>query len=179
MLQQVLKCEPSNPHIMNPKIALSPRLYFSYSQFMVFDESVRLPGCEWTDEHCAQGFARRESTVNFSTILKFGEADVVVDSAYQERDEYERVIAVPFLVTSGNVIVDGPEEIKGKRKLKLRSGNYRLTAAQRVTGEEEEAIGLFFKLLSKPLERSSILVADKTLRMPSLLSETAGIAGKY
>jgi hypothetical protein len=66
---------------MRPKIALSPRLYFSYSQFMVFDESVRLPGCEWTDEHSAQGFARWESTVNFSTLLEFGEADVVVDSA--------------------------------------------------------------------------------------------------
>ena len=86
---------------------------------------------------------------------------------------------MPFLVTSGNVIVEGPEEIKSKRKLKLRPGNYRLTAAQRITGEEEEAIGLFFHSLQKPLERSSILVADKALRVPNPLLETAKIAGKY
>jgi hypothetical protein len=123
---------------------------------------------------CTAGVDRK-----LQTLLEFGEADVVVDSAYQERDEYERVVAVPFLVTSGNVIVEGPEEIKSKRKLKLRPGNYRLTAAQRVTGEEEEAIGLFFESLSKPLERSSILVADKALRVLNSLSETAVIAGKY
>jgi hypothetical protein len=163
---------------MNSKIALSPRLYFSYSQFMVYDESVTLPGCSWTDEHTAQGFARRESTVNFNTPLEFGYADVVVASAYQGREEYARVIAVPFLVTSGSVIVEGPEETEPTRKVTLRPGDYRLIAAQRVTGEEEEAIGLFFELLSKPLERSSVLIADKALTVPNRLLETAGVAGE-
>src|SRR5437879_3970134 len=97
---------------MNTKAPLSPRLYFSYNQFMVYDESVRLPGCAWTDGHYAQGFARRESVANFGTPLEFGHADVTVSrGAYEAKDEYVRVIAVPFLITSGRVIVDGPEEI--------------------------------------------------------------------
>ena len=42
-IQHALKCHPSKPNAMNPKIALSPRLYFSYGQFMVYDESVDCP----------------------------------------------------------------------------------------------------------------------------------------
>lgn len=164
---------------MNMKIALLPKLYFSYSQFMVYDQSVRLPGCAWTAEHTAQGFARRESTVNFNTPLEFGYADVAVArSAYQREKEYERVIAVPFLVTSGKVIVEGPEETKPERSFSLPAGNYRLVAAQRVTGDEEEVIDLFFEPLTKPLEQSSILVADSALIPPTPMHETAEIAGE-
>ena len=113
---------------MTAKIALSPRLYFSFGQFMVYDESVKLPGCAWTNKHTAQGFARRKSTVNFNTPLEFGYADVVVASAYQRREEFERVIAVPFLVTSGIVIVEGPEETEPTRMVALPPGDYRLIA---------------------------------------------------
>ena len=77
---------------MSTKTALSPRLYFSYSQFMVYDQSVQLPGCDWAEEHTAQGFARRESVVNFNTPLEFGYADVSVShEAYQPQQEYQRV----------------------------------------------------------------------------------------
>jgi hypothetical protein len=170
---------------MSTKPNLLSRFYFSYNQFMVYDASVRLPGCDWTDEHSAQGFARRESTVNFGTILEFGRADLVVTcGAYQPREEYQRVIAVPFRVTSGNVIVEGPEEIETERKIELQPGNYRLIAAQRVTAdfgeekEEGESIDLFFELLPKPLERSAILVGDEGLNPPASLVENAGIAGE-
>ena len=164
---------------MNTKVALSPKLYFSYSQFMVYDQSVRLPGLAWTDEHSAQGFARRESVVNFNTPLEFGYADVgVSQSAFEPGEEYERVIAVPFLVTSGKVIVEGPEETKPERNVALPPGNYRLVAAQRVTGDEEEVIDLFFEPLTKPLGRSAVLVADEALNPPSPLLETAGVAGE-
>ena len=123
---------------------------------MVYDKSVRLPGCAWTEDHSAQGFARRESTVNFGTPLEFGYADVAVSRGkYQSRGEYMRVIAVPFLVASGRVIVCGPEELNDqKRPFDLSPGNYRLIAAQRIMGDEEEAIDLFFEPLARPLERS-------------------------
>jgi hypothetical protein len=164
---------------MNMKVTLSPRLYFSYSQFMVYDQSVRLPGCAWTDAHSAQGFARRESVVNFNTPLEYGYADVgVSQDAYEPREEYERVIAVPFLVTSGKVIVEGPEETKPERSFALPPGNYRLVAAQHITADEEETIDLFFEPLPQALERSSVLVADDALNPPTPLLETAGIAGE-
>src|SRR5689334_1078334 len=96
---------------MSTNTTLSPRLYFPYSQFMVYDLSVQLPGCDWMDEHTAQGFARRDSVVNFNTLLEFGYTDVTVSrEAYQPQQEYQRVIAVPFHVTSGKVVVEGPEE---------------------------------------------------------------------
>lgn len=146
---------------------------------MVYDQSVRLPGCAWTPEHSAQGFARRESIVNFNTPLEFGYANITVNcGVYEPREGYDRVIAVPFLVVSGKVIVEGPEETKPERNITLPRGNYRLVAAQRVTGDEEETINLVFEPLEKPLERSAILVADKALNPPTILLETAGIAGE-
>lgn len=146
---------------------------------MVYEQSVRLPGCAWITEHTAHGFARRESTVNFNTPLEFGYADVVVArSAYQPRKEYERVIAVPFFVASGKVIVEGPEETTPERSVALPPGNYRHVAAQWVTGDEEEVIRLFFEPLTQPLERSAVFVADKALNPPTILLESAGIAGE-
>jgi hypothetical protein len=166
---------------MNMKLSLSPRLYFSYSQFDVYDQNIRLGGCAWTDEHTAQGFARRESIVNFGTLLEFGYADVVVRrSSYEPRDDYERVIAVPILITSGRVIVHGPEETETgrERNFALPPGHYRLVAAQRVTGDDEEAIDLFFEPVTQPLEQSEVLVADDALDPPTPLIETAAIAGE-
>jgi hypothetical protein len=164
---------------MTTKIDLLPRLYFSYSQFMVYDQSVQLPGCDWTEEHTAQGFARRESVVNFNTPLEFGYADVAASlEVYQLQQGYHRVIAVPFRVTSGKVVVEGPEESAVERSISLPPGHYRLVAAQRVTADDEEVIDLYFEPLSKALERSAILIADEALNPPTPLIETAKVAGE-
>lgn len=163
---------------MSTKNDLLPKLYFSYSQFMVYDQSVQLPGCDWTEAHTAQGFARRESVVNFNTLREFGYADVAVSrNAYHPQREYQRVIAVPFLVTSGKVVVDGPEETSVERSVTLPPGHYRLVAAQRAIGDDEEVIDLYFEPLTKALEQSIILVADEELRPSMPLIETAEIAG--
>lgn len=146
---------------------------------MIYDESVRNPGCAWTDTHSAQGFARRESTVNFNTPLEFGYADVTAShGTYQPHEEYVRAVAVPFLVTSGSVVVDGPEETNVQRRVELPPGNYRLVAAQRVLGDEEEAVDLFFEPLGKALERSTVLLADNALNPPTSLLEMAEVAGE-
>jgi hypothetical protein len=146
---------------------------------MVYDQSVELPGCAWTEEHSRQGFARRDSAVCFSTPLEFGHADIAVwFRAYEPHEDYQRVISVPFLVTSGRINVEGPEETKPERSIELPPGNYRLVAAQRVTGDEEEVIDLFFESLRNPLECSSILVSDEALNPPATLIETAGVAGE-
>jgi hypothetical protein len=163
---------------MSVAVILSPRLYFSYSQFMVYDPSAGLPGCVWTEKHSNQGFARRESTVNFSTLIEFGFADVVVHrGAYQLDPKHGRVIAVPFLITSGRILVEGPEEIDSERSIALTPGNYRLVAAQCVISEEKEAIDLFFEALAEPLSGSAILVGGEKLNPPKSLLEVAGIAG--
>ena len=164
---------------MTTKSTLSPRLYFSYGQFMIYDRDVELPGCDWTEEHTAQGFARRQSVVNFNSLLEFGHADLTVSSEpYQPRREYERVIAVPFLVTSGIVIVEGPEETAVERNIKLQPGTYRLVAAQYVTTGDQETIDLYFEPVTPAVRHSVILLADEGLNPPDPLIETAQIAGE-
>jgi hypothetical protein len=157
----------------------SLRVYFSYGQFQVYDQNVRLPGCAWTEAHSSQGFARRESAVNFGTPLEFGHADIVISHGdYWSRAGCTRAIAVPFLVTSGRVIVCGPEELNDqKRSFELPAGNYRLIAAQRIMGDEEEAIDLCFEPLTAPLDRGTILSADGALNPPTPLLEKADVAG--
>lgn len=162
-------------------ITLTPDLCFSYSQFFVYEDLVRMPACDWTESHSHQGFARRQGVVAFGTLLEYGIAKVLVHFGhYQSRAGHQRVIAVPFAVSSGRVIVDGPEETETgrRRSFPLEPGNYRLVAAQRVTGDEEEAIDLFFDRLTKALERSAILIADDALDPPSPLVETSRVAGE-
>lgn len=145
---------------------------------MVYDQAEQLPGCDWTEEHTAQGFARRESTVCFGTPLEFGHADVsVMIGAFQQQSDYERVISVPFRSVSGKVIVEGPEELDVDRAFEMPCGDYKLTAAQATVGEDEERIDLFFEPVSAPIKGSAILVADEMLNPPEPLIETAGIAG--
>ena len=90
----------------------SSSLYFSYNQFLVFDRSVATrPGLDWTEVHSKQGFARREKTVSFGTLLEFGHAEVAVHlGPYKPTNNHERVIEVPLEVPSGEVVIGGPEE---------------------------------------------------------------------
>ena len=163
-----------------PNLIDGEKMYFSYSQFMVFDRGERRPECDWKDTHVDQGFARRDSTVSFGTLLEFGSATLNVYTAqYEPRDEYERVVAVPFRVRSGEVEIVGPEEDDIERRVRLTPGHYRLYAAQRVVTEDEEnmimeeAIDLFFEPLSSPAEKSEIIVADAELNPPDELLEDA------
>jgi hypothetical protein len=86
------------------------------------------------------------------------------------------VIAVPFLVTTGKVLIDGPEEISVGRALELPTSNYRLVAAQRVVNDEEGRIDLFFEKLGEPIGNSKVIVADPLLDPPVHLVETVDVA---
>lgn len=159
------------------KTNLSSKLYFSYGQFMVYDQIVAAPGCLWTDGHTAQGFARRASTVCFGTLLEFGYAEIKYElGPFVAENLYERVIAVPFVSVSGNCLVEGPEENDVRGPLEIPSGNYRLVAAQRVTGEEEEAIDLFFEAVEQLPQHSAIIVADAQIGAAGALIESADVA---
>ena len=115
---------------MRTEKLIETQIYFAYYQFMVFDEDIRLPASVPTDVHFNQGFARRESTVTYRTLIQFGLADLTVGRGpYVPRQPYIRVISVPFLVTSGNVLVEGPEENGNGCLIRIPPAHYRLTAA--------------------------------------------------
>jgi Competence protein J (ComJ) len=162
-------------NMLSDSAIFSARIYFAYSQFQVFDKAA-LPGHHWTQSHFDQGFARTERNVSFGTPLEFGHGAVLVHlGPYEGRDDHLRVIEVPFEVSSGEVVVGGPEEfpVKPERVFQLPKGHYRLAAAQTVTDEEHENIDLYFEKLAEPLTKSRILVAEGGLRAPTPLLESA------
>jgi hypothetical protein len=115
--------------------------------------------------------------VSFGTLLEFGHGDVAVHlGPYKGKDDHERVIEVPIEVSSGEVVVGGPEEYPNKHIVKVPKGHYRLVAAQTVTGDDREAIDLYFERLTEPLGKSRIVVADDVLDPPSPLLESVETA---
>lgn len=163
---------------MTNRIPVESDLYFSYSQFFVYDSSIRSPGCLWTDAHVAQGFARRRCVVCFGTLLEFGSAKLCyIHGPYQANPKYERVVAVPFEVVTGRVMVDGPDELNVRRSFAVPPGHYELVAAQNVLDDEQEAIDLFIHAVEAPIAASRIIVADNELLAPPVpLIETVGRA---
>ena len=156
------------------RLLLAGTLNFSYGVFLVFDHAVAAPGCAWTEVHEKQGFARRQSTACFATLVQFGAAELKVQRGpYRASVAHERVIQVPLDVRSGCVEIKGPEEGPGKRRVNLPVGHYGLVAAQTAIEEERQLIDLFFELLPEPLWRSRILLADEALAPLPQLLETA------
>ena len=163
-------------HAMTTMI-LSPAMYYSYSQFLIFDAAVDSVGCEWTQQHNDQGFARRESVVSVAALSEFGDATVRFSTSAAARgtnwEGYERVILVPFSVSSGRVLVEGPEEHNVGREIALPVGHFRLSIAQHVVSEERlEVLLIFEKVLVAEL-RSQIIVADNALKVSGNLLEFA------
>jgi hypothetical protein len=164
---------------MQSQESIQRDVYFSYGQFMVFDRSVKLPACGWTEAHFAQGFARRDSAVCVRALEEFGDATIRVRmGSYVASDQHARVIAVPFAVTSGKVAVAGPEADESQGAFELLPGSYRLVIAQTAIGDQREEIDLFFAPSTSAEPHSEIIMRDDELNPPSPLVETASIAGE-
>ena len=161
--------------MLSDSAILSTRIAFGYSQFLVFDKEAPA-GHQWSQGHYDQGFARTGRSVSFGTPLEFGHGAVLVHvGPYEGRDDHTRVIEVPFEVSSGEVVVGGPEEfpVKPERVFQLPKGHYRLVAAQAVIEEDQEKIDLYFEKLAEPLATSRIISADEGMHPPTPLLETA------
>lgn len=147
---------------------------------MVFDAEIRLPACMWTEEHTAQGFARRDSNVCFATLLEFGRARVRCGiQEFTLHPRYTRAILVPFRVTSGVVSIAGPEETGAERTFPVPVGEYGLVAAQAILSDGLESIDLFFTPRNGALRGSKILIKDSALSATDVLVESATTAGQF
>jgi hypothetical protein len=149
---------------------------FDHSQFLVYDVSVQVPQCEWTEGHCNQGFARRESAACIGTVLQDGQAEATAFfGPFVGQESYQRVIALPFFSPAGKIIIRGLMELYLAHVLLCRSGHYKLYIAQWVSDEENECEGihLFFHQQEKRVTKSQIIVADEGLSPPAILIESA------
>ena len=116
------------------------------------------------DDHVAQGFARRQFTVNFCTLLECGIANLRVFLGLSSvLDEYERVLAVPLHVESGHVSIEGPDEGPYLRKVNLPPSWYKLYSAQSVIDCTTETLDLFFDRQPNVLRNSEVIVADERI----------------
>ena len=122
------------------------QIYFSYSQFVIFDEASKNVGLDWSDRHFSQGFARTDSAVSFRTLFQFGSADVKIFYAvFKRQGDEERVISVPFHSMSEHACLFAPEEDEPLR-FDIEPGDYLLTSAQVPCGAEESLlIRLYFE----------------------------------
>ena len=159
------------------KISKEFETYFSYNQIMVYDISVTLPGCFWTEYHVKKGFARRESTINFGTIIEFGTALIKVhNQPFKMESRFERIIAVPFYSPTGEIIISGPEEYQTQKEIIIEIGHYRVVFAQWVINNEKEGFELYFEKIIKPQISSEIILADEDLTPLDILLEYAEMA---
>jgi len=153
---------------------LFPKLYFSYSQFFIYDEGLDSPACKWTEAHSRQGFARRQQAIAVGTLLEFGDASVHVQFGdLAPLEEFERVIAIPLEIRSGRVCVDGPEEHPADRSFPVSPGLYRVAIGQKVVEDQHEEVVIALEKLTVPMSNSEILVADRALDPPVPLIEDA------
>jgi hypothetical protein len=152
--------------------------YISCGQILIFDHAVSLPGLEWSEQHYAQGFARQPSNVALRTLIEFGDATVRVwvDEDPPSLEIYSRVHAIPFEVTTGKVLIEGPEEINIGRSLDLPDGHYRLTLAQLAESESTQLVHLMFQKLVEPMSCSAVLLKDEDLAPILPLLESAATA---
>ena len=150
---------------------------YSYGQIMVFDAGAEMQG-NWTERHFNQGFLRNDRHLSLGTLPEAGHVLVrAFSSPYVPLAENNRVIAVPFRVTSGHVRVTAPDEVLiGEHDIALPVGDYRLVTCQRffegdnINGDQD--LDLFFERVDLPRQRSEILVADRDLRPELPLLET-------
>ena len=153
------------------------QIYFSYWQFLVFDKDIKLPGLDWIEEHCEQGFTRQDSSVSFATLLQFGDATVqIFNDTYVYDENDERVIKIPFYCPSGQFLIEGPEG-NSRDVTSIEPGHYQLTCTQQADYENEtELIRLYFYKVEVPAVKSEIIKCDDQLQPPEKLLETAEVA---
>jgi len=167
----------------NDTILFPSPMYFSYSQFLVYDGSAGRKGFHWTEAHGRQGFARNNVNVSFSTLLEYGYADLSLRiGPFANMRPYTRVIEVPIYAPSGTVGIEGPEEWDAQRTVSVEPGYYRLIAAQLLQEDvfdpygadnERERIDIFLERLKQPLANSRIIIADARLHPMEPLIESA------
>ena len=103
------------------------QIQISYATLAVFDPELRDPFNDWTQAQAAQGFAWRDGSVSFRTLIESGPLNVLVTvngTRTAIRSDSVRAIQVPFRVPSSGIVEIG--SISGGTTLKIPSGPYAL-----------------------------------------------------
>jgi hypothetical protein len=152
-------------------------MYFSHGQVLAYDQSEAEPGSLWNNQHVAQGFVRRDRALGIGTLIQHGNATIRVFLGQPASlQNYERAIAIPIVLGSGVLCIEGPEEYPIERSVQVPAGLYRLIAAQSHASDTELEIDMFLEALISPNVNSEILKADENLQIRGELLETGEVA---
>lgn len=118
------------------------RIFVSHGIIFLYDTSEKAPGNDWTEQHQEQGFARRASAINVSTLVENAWARLS-QGASDEMSGCERIVSCSLFSTSGTVgfsSVDpgGPVIWRG------HPGWVRITLGQSYSHEGEELEFVYF-----------------------------------
>jgi hypothetical protein len=135
---------------------------YSYNQIMVYDSSEKTPGCLWTHQHWRQGFARRDTTICFSTLNQAGKAHLSIVNSAGDVPGVLRAIRSSLKCSSGKMRIEGPDEFPVERFVKVIPGVYSVTFSQRLDDEGELSVYISFDRVER-MSASQILKADASL----------------
>lgn len=135
----------------------------SFGQLSVFTSSLSQPFNDWTDRHVSQGFAWREGSVSFRTVIQAGlhVAEVsVVDHVGAVAQDAIRAIEVPFIVPADGELEIG--SISETIPISMPAGSFLLRCEfLRSSSSEANRVKLTFARKDRP--RFAVVLADRDL----------------
>lgn len=104
----------------------SSKMFVSYAQIAFFDGTLPKPFNNWTEQHVKQGFAWRQGSVSFKTLIASGEMNVefVCVTHFSPAINSMRTISVPFSCRHEAKIEIAT--ITDSKSVKLDFGHYQL-----------------------------------------------------
>jgi hypothetical protein len=160
---------------------MSGIVYVSHGLLFVYDPSVAEPGCEWSNIHESQGFARRMDCVNFACPLQDAKLSLSISrEAFGLADWMARATAVSVFSSSARLRIDsvGDSEENALFVDLGRQGWQRVTFAVGAEADEERVLrGSVFAIPDTEERPSEILKADAWIaNAPVPLVEVASVA---
>jgi hypothetical protein len=105
---------------------LAFQVYLSYSQLCVFLSTLTEPFNDWSDRNFSQGFAWREGSVSFRSLVEDGEHQInlfINEPLVELESNVVRAVRVPFESTDGNIEI---ASISDSTPLDIPTGKYSL-----------------------------------------------------
>lgn len=100
------------------------KIYLTHSQVCIFLSSLAQPFNDWSDRSFSQGFAWREGSVSFRTLLEDGDHQInlFINEPVPELEvDVVRAFKVPFEILDGGVEI---ASISDSVPLEMRAGKY-------------------------------------------------------
>jgi len=116
-------------------------LELSYKQFCIFNESVKNPFNDWSEESIAQGFSIRKESISIMTLNSNGVLKISVLTDNRLLENAKRIIEFEYMVKDENLSI---ATISSELKIKIKEGLYKIRVQLCNESDESELCYLSF-----------------------------------